>query len=421
MDYMNNMADIDVTPKDWIPENSIIKVLGVGGGGCNAVSYMYREKVQGCSFIVCNTDSQALQRSPVPVKIQMGKGLGAGCNPTKGRNAALEAQDEIAKVVLDNGTEMLFITAGMGGGTGTGASPVIAKMAKDRGILTVAVVTLPFENEGNDSISKAIDGIHELEKNVDSLLIINNQKLYKYFGDQLVQDAFPKADEVLATAVRGITEIIKRPGYINVDFEDIKTMMKDSGMALMGCGSGTGPNRISDAVKQAFDSPLLNDFDLSTAKNVLVNITIGKNDRGVTMTQLEEINTKIKEYTGNANNFKRGLIWDEDPEVGDRIHITAIATGLRFLEAIGIKEGELGNYIMIDNHFVFDKGKLESGEGISLQETESRTTKIGYNTKENCRTFHYEDKPVLIINPGDNQSSLENVAAIRRNAKNQTK
>lgn len=421
MDYIDNMAEIDVTPKDWIPENSIIKVLGVGGGGCNAVSYMYREKVQGCSFIVCNTDSQALQRSPVPVKIQMGKGLGAGCNPTKGRNAALEAQDEIAKVVLDNGTEMLFITAGMGGGTGTGASPVIAKMAKDRGILTVAVVTLPFENEGNDSLSKAIDGIHELEKNVDSLLIINNQKLYKYFGDQLVQDAFPKADEVLATAVRGITEIIKRPGYINVDFEDIKTMMKDSGMALMGCGSGTGPNRIADAVKQAFDSPLLNDFDLSTAKNVLVNITIGKNDRGVTMTQLEEINTKIKEYTGNANNFKRGLIWDEDPEVGDRINITAIATGLRFLEAIGIKEGELGNYIMIDNNFVFDKGKLESGEGISLQETESRTTKIGYNTKENCRTFHYDSKPVLIINPGDSLSGLENVAAIRRNAKNQTK
>lgn len=418
---MDNMADIDVTPKDWIPENSIIKVLGVGGGGCNAVSYMYREKVQGCSFIVCNTDSQALQRSPVPVKIQMGKGLGAGCNPVKGRNAALEAQDEIAKVVLDNGTEMLFITAGMGGGTGTGASPVIAKMAKDRGILTVAVVTLPFENEGNDSLSKAIDGIHELEKNVDSLLIINNQKLYKYFGDQLVQDAFPKADEVLATAVRGITEIIKRPGYINVDFEDIKTMMKDSGMALMGCGSGTGPNRISDAVKQAFDSPLLNDFDLSTAKNVLVNITIGKNERGVTMTQLEEINSKIKEYTGNANNFKRGLIWDEDPEVGDRIHITAIATGLRFIEAIGIKEGELGNYIMIDNHFVFDKGKIESGEGISLQETESRTTKIGYNTKENCKIFHYDTKPLLIINPGDNQSSLENVAAIRRNAKIQTK
>lgn len=421
MDYMDNMANIDVTPKDWIPENSIIKVLGVGGGGCNAVSYMYREKVQGCSFIVCNTDSQALQRSPVPVKIQMGKGLGAGCNPTKGRNAALEAQDEIAKVVLDNGTEMLFITAGMGGGTGTGASPVIAKMAKDRGILTVAVVTLPFENEGNDSLSKAIDGIHELEKNVDSLLIINNQKLYKYFGDQLVQDAFPKADEVLATAVRGITEIIKRPGYINVDFEDIKTMMKDSGMALMGCGSGTGPNRIADAVQQAFDSPLLNDFDLTTAKNVLVNITIGKNERGVTMTQLEEINSRIKEYTGNANNFKRGLIWDEDPEVGDRIHITAIATGLRFLEAIGIKEGELGNYIMIDNHFTFDKGKVESGEGISLQETESRTTKIGYNTKENCRIFHFEDKPVLIINPGDSLSNLENVAAIRRTAKNQTK
>ena len=263
---MNYDIDTNIVPNDWNQENAIIKVVGVGGGGCNAVNYMYRQNIQGCSFIVCNTDAQALQSSEVPVKIQMGQnGLGAGTDPTAGRNAALEAQDEIARKVLDCGTQMLFITAGMGGGTGTGASPVIAKMAKDRGILTVAVVTIPFKNEGNESQSKAVDGIHELEKNVDSLLIINNEKLYQFFGDTLIQEAFPKADEVLATAVRGIIEVISRHGYINVDFQDVCKMMRNSGMALMGSGEGTGPNRLQDAVRGAFESPLLNDFDLKTA------------------------------------------------------------------------------------------------------------------------------------------------------------
>ena len=193
-----------IAPMDWATSDEIIKVLGVGGGGCNAVNYMFTQGIKGCSFVVCNTDAQALKGSPVPVKIQMGRGLGAGTNPINGRNAALESQDQIEKIVLDTHTKMLFITAGMGGGTGTGAAPVIAKMAKDKGILTVAVVTLPFLNEGNEALSRAIDGIHELEKNVDSLLMINNEKLHEYFGNQLIQDAFPQADEVLATAVRGI-------------------------------------------------------------------------------------------------------------------------------------------------------------------------------------------------------------------------
>ena len=208
--------NIIIAPKDWPTADSIIKVLGVGGGGCNAVNYMYNRQIQGCSFVVCNTDAQALGRCNVPLKIQLGLGLGAGTNPTKGRNAALESQDEIASKILDPNTKMLFITAGMGGGTGTGATPVIAKMAKDQGILTVGVVTLPFRNEGREVLARAIDGIHELEKNVDSLIIINNEKLYQYFGDELIQNAFPKADEVLATAVRSIIEIIKKPGYINV-------------------------------------------------------------------------------------------------------------------------------------------------------------------------------------------------------------
>ena len=227
MEEMDNL----ITPSDWLSVDSIIKVVGVGGGGCNAVDHMYRQQIEGCTFIVCNTDKQALDNSDVPIKIQLGAGLGAGCDPTKGRNAALDSQGTIEDKVLKN-TEMLFITAGMGGGTGTGAAPVIASMAKKKGILTVGVVTLPFKSEGNESMSKAIDGVNELEKNVDSLLIINNEKLYDFYGDLLLQDAFPKADEVLATAVRGITEIIKHRGHINVDFNDVRTMMKNSGMAL---------------------------------------------------------------------------------------------------------------------------------------------------------------------------------------------
>lgn len=414
------MENFDFTPSSWVPENSIIKVIGVGGGGCNAVTYMFNQQVKGCNFIVCNTDSQALGRSNVPTKIQMGPGLGAGTNPTKGRNAALESQEELEKVVMGNGTKMLFITAGMGGGTGTGAAPVIAKMAKERGILTVAVVTLPFKNEGTDSFTKAIDGIRELEKNVDSLIIINNEKLYKCYGDFLVQDAFPKADEVLATAVKSITEIISRPGYINVDFEDIKALMKDSGMALMGCGSGSGENRIEDAVKNTLESPLLNDFDLATAKNVLINITVGKNEKGVTMNQLEQVNEKIKEYTGKANNFKSGLVWDESKDFGDRINITTIATGIKFNEIIGENEVELGNYINIDPDYCYDKGKLMQ-EGISLGNGSFiGVNNIGYN-KSNSRNFHYNDEelPVLLVNPSHNIAELENTPAIRRNLKNQ--
>ena len=403
-----------IAPMDWATSDEIIKVLGVGGGGCNAVNYMYTQGIKGCSFVVCNTDAQALKGSPVPVKIQMGRGLGAGTNPINGRNAAIESQDQIEKVVLDTHTKMLFITAGMGGGTGTGAAPVIAKMAKDKGILTVAVVTLPFLNEGNEALSRAIDGIHELEKNVDSLLMINNEKLHEYFGNQLIQDAFPQADEVLATAVRGIVEIIKKPGYINVDFKDVETMMKNSGMALMGCGVGSGENRIEDAVRAAFESPLLNDFDLKTAKKVLVNITCGHNEQGLTMDDLNDINKKIDEYTGRANNFKRGLIWDDDPEIGDTIRITSIVTGLRFSDVIGPAR-DMGNYIMINRSFKYDKADVARAEGISLSEDAASST-IGFNSKSNVRNFKFDpdEKPALIVASNESRAELENIPAIRR-------
>lgn len=404
------------TPLEWTPENSIIKVIGVGGGGCNAVTYMFNQNIKGCTFIVCNTDSQALEGSNVPIKIQLGTGRGAGTNPTKGRNAALESQEIIEKTILDSGTEMLFITAGMGGGTGTGAAPVIANMAKKHGILTVGVVTIPFENEGNEALSKAIDGIHELEKNVDSLLIINNQKLYDCYGSMLSHEAFPKANEVLSTAVKGIIEIITKPGFINVDFEDVKTMMKDSGMALMGCGSGTGESRLEDAVKEALESPLLNDFDLKTSKNVLVNITTGKNEMGLRMNELSQLNAMINEYTGNANNFKRGLIWDEDPEVGDKVTITVIATGFNFGGLDRMTPRALGNIIMINEDFKYDRTSLR--DEIELQDVPN-SIKIGYNTSANVRTFNFsqEQKPIMILSPNQRIADIENVAAIRRAAK----
>ena len=411
---MDLTLDQDIMPRDWSEENSIIKVIGVGGGGCNAVNYMYKQKIKGCNFIVCNTDSQALFKSEVPTKIQMGaKGLGAGTDPVEGRNAALESQDEIAAKVLDNGTEMLFITAGMGGGTGTGASPVIAKMAKDRGILTVAVVTIPFKNEGNESQSKAVDGIHELEKNVDSLLIINNEKLYEFFGDTLAHEAFPMADEVLATAVRGIIEVITQPGYINVDFKDVSKMMRNSGMALMGTGVGTGNNRLEDAVKGAFESPLLNDFDLKTAKNVLINITSGNNERGIKMKELETIDEMITQYTGSANRFKKGLIWDDDPEIGDKVRITAIVTGFDMGQLGHITDVNLGNIVIIDRDFQWET--VYKGAEVPLPEM-APSIKVGFNTAEPTRRFHFTEdtKPCLCVEPGESISELEAIPAIRR-------
>ena len=405
----------EILPPDWDEEKTMIKVIGVGGGGCNAVTYMYNQKIEGCSFIVCNTDAAALRSSNVPVQIKIGS-LGAGTDPAEGRKAALEHQDEIAEVALDSGTKMLFITAGLGNGTGTGASPVIAKMAKDRGILTVAVVTVPFDNEGPEALSRAIDGIRELEKNVDSLLIIKNQNIIKYYGDLLLQDAFPKSNEVLATAVKSIVEIISKPGYMNVDFHDVRKMMKNSGCALMGSGTGTGENRIEDAVREAFHSPLLNDYDLKSARNILLNTTVGLNEKGISATQYGKINEEIKKYTGNVSLFKQGLIYETDPAFGDRINITAIVTGLKFVDIIGPNE-DLGNYILIDKNFVYTpKKSVEGEEGISLPEALGSRTKIGYNTQDNRPVFHFDPdhKPVLCVLPGQDRSKLEQVPAIRR-------
>ena len=269
-----------MTVTDFIPEGildnmSTIKIIGVGGGGCNAVTRLYNEGIKDVEYLICNTDRQALMASPVPDKIQLGsaltKGFGAGMNPEKGRNAALESIEHIKKYIGGN-IDVVFITAGMGGGTGTGAAPVIAKAAKEAGLLTIAVVTYPTNNEGLECLQRAYHGIEEMSKYTDSIIIVDNQKMYDFYGDLSIQDAYKKADDILDTAVRGISEIITSTGFVNVDLEDVKVVMRDSGMALVGTGRASGEDRAREAVEKALTSPLLKDFDLNTAKNVLVNI-----------------------------------------------------------------------------------------------------------------------------------------------------
>ena len=314
-------------PLNWENNKSIIKVIGVGGGGGNAVSHMYRSGLSDVDFVVCNTDAQALDLSPVPDKLQLGnvltRGRGAGCNPDIAKQAALESEDRI-RALFEGATEMVFITAGMGGGTGTGAAPVIARIAKEMELLTVGVVTLPFRDEGKDFLKRALDGIQEMQQYADSMIIIDNEKLYRAFGDLPIFEAFQRTDDVLNNAVKGISEIITRPGFVNVDFADVKMVMTQSGMALMGTGSGFGENRALKAVESAFTSPLLNDADLTRARNVLINITSGK-EKALSMAELSQIMGYIADYTGGVSNFKRGVICD--PSIQDEIRVTVIATG----------------------------------------------------------------------------------------------
>lgn len=407
---LQDIGNIDITPTDWVEKDSKIKVIGVGGGGCNAVNYMYNQHIEGCTFIVCNTDSQALEKSEVPFKIAIGE-LGAGCDPTIGRNAALNHQDKIKEMVMTEKTKMLFITAGMGGGTGTGAAPVIASIAKESNILTVGVVTLPFQNENADLMTRAIDGINELKKNVDSLIIINNQNLYKAYPDEPIQDAFAKADEVLATAVRGIVEIIKRHGWMNVDFQDIDNMMRGSGMAMMGQGEGSGERRLEDAVNQATTSPLLNNCKLNTAQNILVNIIVGK-EKSITAKDKETIERLIKEKTNNANLFKTGLEFVDDPDFGDKVKITIIAVGLED-DVISVAAGQ-DNIIDIEPNFSYDPKHPKIGEEVSFAKPVNEN--IGYNNRSTIKfkAFENGEIPVMIKSIRENLNDINNTTAIKR-------
>ncbi|MDY6265838.1 MAG: cell division protein FtsZ [Prevotella sp.] len=325
-DYNKNNDVLDFGTDDE-KGNSIIKVIGVGGGGGNAVNHMYREGIHDVSFVLCNTDAQALNDSPVPVHLQLGKeGLGAGNKPERARQAAEDTLDDI-KRMLSDGTKMAFITAGMGGGTGTGAAPVIARVSKDMGILTVGIVTIPFRFEGNKKIDQALDGVEEMAKHVDALLVINNERLREIYGEMPVLEAFGKADDTLSVAAKSIAEIITVHGLINLDFNDVKTVLKDGGVAIMSTGYGEGEGRVKQAIDDALNSPLLNDNDIYNAKKILLSINFSSdkdNNSGLTMEEMNDVNDFMDKF-GDGFELKWGLAID--PELGKKVKVTILATG----------------------------------------------------------------------------------------------
>ena len=335
-------------------ENSIIKVFGVGGGGTNAVNHMYKQGIKGVDFYVCNTDEQSLDMSPVPNKIQLGLNLtggrGAGSIAEVGMNAAIENLEEI-KEILGTDTKMLFITAGMGGGTGTGAAPIIAQAAKELGILTVGIVTYPFMFEGRKRSTQANNGLEELRESVDTCVIICNDKLREIYGNLSLSDAFAKADDILTVAAKGIAEVITRTGYINVDFEDVRTVMTDSGVAIMGRGQASGENRAKVAAEAALSSPLLNDNDIEGANYILLNISSGSNE--VMMDEITEITDFIQDEAGSSAD----IIWGTgvDEELGDNISITLIATGFQANKSIGGIQSEKKKTKVVHNLSIENK------------------------------------------------------------------
>ena len=324
------MSLIDTDFEFQLPKNqsSQIKVMGVGGGGSNAVNYMFEHGIKGVDFVICNTDLQALEASPIPIKIQLGEnlteGLGAGSDPDVGMKAAQESADRISEL-LDANTKMLFITAGMGGGTGTGAAPVIAEIAREKGILTIAVVTHPFSNEGGYRKKYAKEGLEELKKQVDTLLIINNDKLIEIYGDLTLTQAFGKANEVLNTATKGIAEVISQHLKVNIDLNDARKVLANSGTAVMGQAEATGENRAIEAVNDALDSPLLNDNDITGAEQVLLKIVSGVGDDEIKMSELSKIKSKIQQAAGRDVNIIEGIGFDAD--LGSAVSVTVIATG----------------------------------------------------------------------------------------------
>lgn len=311
---------------DQVQEESIIKVIGVGGGGSNAVNHMFSQGIHGVEFVVCNTDIQALRQSRVRNRIQLGKelteGRGAGCQPERGRLSAIESMDVI-KTILKRNTRMVFITAGMGGGTGTGAAPEIARQARELGILTIGIVTVPFGFEGKRKIEQAMEGIDELEESVDALLIIANERLREIYGDLKLSDAFAMADNVLAIAAKSIAEIITVKGYVNVDFADVESVMRDSGVALMGASEAEGENRAMEALTDALISPLLNSNDIRGASNILLNMLYGEQE--VTMDEISLITDSLRERVGRSVN----VIWGtgKDDSLGNKLRVAVIATG----------------------------------------------------------------------------------------------
>lgn len=360
-------------------ESSIIKVLGVGGGGGNAVAHMYHQGIVGVDFGICNTDNQALENNPVPIRIPLGpsltEGRGAGSKPETGKEACIESIDEV-RTFLQDGTKMLFITAGMGGGTGTGAAPIIAKASKEMGILTVAIVTLPFNFEGARRKRHALEGLENLKKNVDAILVISNDKIKEILGDLQLSVAFSKADDVLNTAAKAIAEIITVPGYVNVDFEDVNFVMRDSGVALMGIGISEGEDRARKAISTALNSPLLEDNDIRGAKHILLNITSGTKE--VSMDEIGEIMDFVQEEAGYGTD----LIWGNciDESLGDKLSITLIATGFAAGAKKDVKEGPKEIKVPLSDDF----------EDVA----EINTFVINDSNSVHARTFDFDDDDI---------------------------
>lgn len=367
--------------------SSIIKVVGVGGGGSNAVNHMFQQGIKDVDFVVCNTDAQALENSPVPVKIQLGasltEGRGAGNKPAIGREAAIENIDDVIDVLSVN-TKMVFITAGMGGGTGTGAAPVIAKTAQELGVLTVAILTIPFRNEGQRRINQALEGIAEIEKYVDSLLVINNERIREIYGNLKVSEAFAKADDILAIAAKGIAEIITVHGYINVDFADVETVMTNSGVAIMGSATADGEDRAIEAVSMALNSPLLNDNNISGARNILINITSGTDE--ATMDEIGQITDYIQECAGDDAD----LIWGNgaDEKLGGSLCVTVIATGFETnsIPELYMRKKQLDKVPLAESKPLRETD-IAKEEGFKVRDVDSKATKSNVLTQ---RTIEFD-------------------------------
>ena len=391
---MNSNFSFDL-PKN---KSNVIKVIGVGGGGSNAINHMFKKGINGVDFVILNTDAQALNDSPVPIKIQLGatltEGLGAGANPEVGAMAAKESFEEI-KNLLSTQTKMVFITAGMGGGTGTGAAPIIAKMAKEMDILTVGIVTMPFQFEGKLRIDQAELGLQNIKKNVDALIVINNNKLREVYGNLGFKAGFSKADEVLSTAARGIAEVITHHYRQNIDLKDARTVLKDSGTAIMGSGSASGENRAQEAIINALDSPLLNDNKISGCKNVLLLIVSGSEE--ITIDEIGSINDYIQEEAGNKANIIMGV--GEDENIGSSIAVTIIATGFGSDQQNQIVNTEAKKIIhtLEDDQPIeqFLMGETREIKGFDspfdLDNDKSIKTKVDLE-EDNSETFHEEKK-----------------------------
>ena len=404
------MSLIDTDFEFQLPKNqsSQIKVMGIGGGGSNAVNYMFEHGIKGVDFVICNTDVQALEASPVPIKIQLGvdltEGLGAGSNPDVGRGAAEESADRITEL-LDANTKMLFITAGMGGGTGTGAAPVIAEIAKDKGILTVGVVTIPFSTEGGNRRQYADEGINQLKKYVDTLLVINNEKLIEVYGDLTFTSAFAKANEVLNTATKGIAEVISQHLLVNIDLNDARKVLENSGTAVMGQAKVEGENRAIEAVMEALDSPLLNDNDITGAQQVLLKIVTGDGDGEIKMSELSKIKNKIQEAAGRDVNIIEGIGIDTD--LGMAISVTVIATGFEERKKPKTQTTVSLDDIYEDSLENLNSQTIDNDNSQSLQQTLHLDDDLDINFSEKNVLLDHENK--VNLNDNKTESTAEKI------------